>query len=56
MNGPYALDFGAVMQVAVARGSASALLSELLPDIEAIIIRLLRSPDDASDIGGEAEG
>lgn len=49
LNGPVGLDFGAVMAVAAARGCASALLAEALPDVE---LHLLLSIREAAE-GGE---
>lgn len=53
MNGPYGLDFGAVMTMAAARGAASALLAEVLPDVELILVGLMRG---AGDVDGGEEG
>lgn len=46
MGGVYALDFGAVMLTAQAQGLVSPLLAEVLPDIEQILVSLLRSGGD----------
>lgn len=53
--GPFALDFGAIMQVGAARGVDLDLLSEALPHAEAAIISNLtdQAPaDEGSDDGG----
>ena len=41
-NGPYALDFVAVLMMADAMGARNALLIDVLPTIEAIIVKSCR--------------
>lgn len=41
MGRPFALDFGAIMAVGVARGVDIALLAELLPTAERIVLGAL---------------
>ncbi len=48
-GGAYALDFGAVMAVAAARGVDAGLLADLLPDVETILIAGLREASDHAD-------
>lgn len=54
VSGAHGLDFGAVLATAQARGAASPLLAELLPEIEGVLIQCLRSPDE--DVEGPGEG
>lgn len=54
MGGPVGLDFGAVMLMAQARGAVSPLLSEVLPDLEMVLMHMLqRDPEDDDGPGGE---
>jgi hypothetical protein len=46
MGGVYALDFGAVLTLADAMGALNPLLVELLPEIEPIVVRAYRRPDE----------
>jgi hypothetical protein len=45
-GGTYGLDYGAVLSYAAAIGAPVPLVGELLPEIEAIIIRSLRQDND----------
>ncbi len=49
-HGPFALDFGSIMQVGAARGVDLALLSDALPHAEAAIISNLT--EQGGDDGG----
>ena len=49
MGGPFALDFGAVMAVAAAIGADTALVAELLPDVENAILTGIAGDDDGDD-------
>lgn len=51
MGQPFALDFGAVMQVAAARGVDMELLSAVLPVAEAAIVNGLVDQDGGDDDG-----
>jgi hypothetical protein len=46
MGGVYALDFGAVLLLADAMGALNALLVELLPEIEPIVVRAYARDSD----------
>ncbi|MFE1601634.1 DUF7697 family protein [Methylobacterium sp. ID0610] len=48
-GGPYALDFGAILLMAEAMGGASPLLADVLPRIEAVIVKAYQKDSD----GGE---
>lgn len=41
----YALDFGAIMSVGAARGIDTALLADVLPAIEAIVVDAINGDD-----------
>jgi hypothetical protein len=41
------LDYGAILMVAQARGADCAMVADLLPDIEGVILTLLREERDA---------
>jgi hypothetical protein len=47
MGGPIGLDFGAIMLIGAAQGADLELLSEVLPDFEAVVIASLA--DDGDD-------
>jgi hypothetical protein len=49
-SGPFALDFGSVFQFAAPLGADLALLAELLPDIEPLILNHYR-PEGGSEDG-----
>lgn len=49
MNGPYGLDFGAVMQVGQALGADTALLADILPQIETVVLLALKGEDQNSE-------
>ncbi|WP_204263027.1 hypothetical protein [Methylobacterium sp. BTF04] len=42
MGSPYGLDFAAVLMLANAMGAQSALLADLLPRIEIVIVRSIQ--------------
>ncbi len=52
MNGPYGLDFGAVMQVGQALGADAALLADVLPQIETVVLLALKG----EGAGGDEDG
>lgn len=52
MGQPFALDFGAVMQVGSARGVDLDLLATALPAAEAAIVANLLDGDEGGDDGG----
>lgn len=50
MGQPFALDFGAVMQVGAARGVDTTLLADILPIAEAAIVnRIAGYAEEGSD-------
>ncbi|MBW6523435.1 hypothetical protein KZ810_07980 [Sphingomonas sp. RHCKR47] len=51
--GPFALDFGAIMQVGAARGVDLDLLSQALPHVEAAIISNLTDQAPSDQEGGD---
>lgn len=46
MGGAFALDWTAVIAAARLRGAATAMLAEVLPAVEAAILRGLKSDDE----------
>lgn len=46
MGGPFALDYGAVMQVGAAMGADAGLLADVLPAVEGFILAGLKGEDD----------
>ena len=53
--GPFALDYGAIMQVGAARGVDLALLSDALPHAEAAIINNLTEQSDVGEPFADVE-
>lgn len=50
MGGPFALDYGAVMQMGAALGVDAAMLAEVLPAVESeIIAAIAEAGEDADD-------
>lgn len=49
MGGVIGLDFGAIMAVAQARGADTGLVAALLPEIETVILTLLREAREAEE-------
>jgi hypothetical protein len=48
-KGPYALDFGAVLVLADAMGATSALLADVLPHVEPVIVTAYREQVENAD-------
>lgn len=48
-GGPYALDYGAILMMAAAMGADTALLTDLLPSIEPVIVKAYRENADDGD-------
>lgn len=46
-GGPYALDFGAILMMADAMGARSALLAEMLPIVEPLIVRAYQAEGES---------
>ncbi len=51
MGGAYGLDFGAVLALGAARAADMALLAEVLPTIEQVMLAALRG-EEGDDDGG----
>lgn len=49
MGNPYALDFTAVLMLADAMGAGTALLADVLPSIEAVIVKAYREDSENGD-------
>jgi len=49
MGAPYALDFTAVLLLADAMGAGTTLLSDVLPSIEAVIVKAYREDSENAD-------
>ena len=43
---PYALDYGAILMMATAMGADAALLADLLPSVEPVIVKAYRENAD----------
>lgn len=48
MGGVYALDFAAILALADAMGALSALLVDVLPEVELIVVAAYRQSGDSS--------
>jgi hypothetical protein len=46
LGGPYALDFAAILAMGAAMGADTALLADLLPGIEPVIVNAYRGAAD----------
>ncbi len=46
LGGPYALDFTAILMMAAAMGAGTALLADVLPAIEPVILKAYREESD----------
>lgn len=46
LGGPYALDYGAILMMAAAMGADTALLTEVLPSAEPVIVKAYRENAD----------
>lgn len=46
MGGVYGLDFGAVLLLAEAMGALNPILTDALPEIEALVVRAYRRESD----------
>ena len=46
LGGPYALDYGAILMMAAAMGADTALLTDVLPSAEPIIVKAYRESAD----------
>lgn len=55
MDGPYGLDFGAIMAVAQARQAVSPVLAEVLPRVETVLLMLMHSDADGEGAAGAPE-
>lgn len=49
MGTPYALDFTAVLLLADAMGAGTALLADVLPSVEAVIVKAYREESENAD-------
>lgn len=49
MGAPYALDFAAVLLFADAMGAGTPLLADVLPSIEAVIVKSYREESENAD-------
>lgn len=49
MGTPYALDFTAVLLLADAMGAGTTLLADVLPSIEAVIVKSYREESENAD-------
>ncbi|MET3692338.1 DUF1799 domain-containing protein [Methylobacterium goesingense] len=49
MGSPYALDFTAVLLLADAMGARTALLADVLPSVEAVIVKAYREESENAD-------
>lgn len=45
-GGPYALDYGAILMMADAMGAGTALLADVLPSVEPVIVKAYRENAD----------
>ncbi len=48
-GGPYALDFGSILAMGAAMGADIALLADLLPSVEPVIVKAYREEADDAD-------
>lgn len=48
-GGPYALDYGAILMMADAMGACTALLADVLPSVEPVIVKAYRENADDGD-------